>query len=105
MNYTSITSTVLSTITAYGQPIKVVSTTGASISTYGIWGEMKQEEVDEGAMGNITVNTNILYIPHIKVAPVVGGTVIVNKITYSINKVTSYQPTDSAIAYELEVKG
>lgn len=103
MDYSSISTTVLNTIRQYGQPIKVVAISGSKTSTYGVWGGGTQEEVANELTGNITINTRILYIPYISKPPEVGGSVIVNRTTYAINKVDTYQPTDKAVGFKLEV--
>lgn len=103
MNYEPISLQVLQTIKEYGQSIKVINIAGVSISTYGVWGKIEQEEYDEEGIGNITVNTQDIYIPYIKTSPEVGGTIVANKITYRIKKVTPYQPTTKAVGFKIQV--
>ena len=103
MDYSSIAADVLKTIKQLGQPVKIVSSTGSSTSTFGVWSESTRGELSDNITGNVTVTTQQLYIPYIKNTPTVGGTVIVNKQIYAISKVTVYQPTNQALGFKLEV--
>ena len=102
--YDNITNKVRDIIKKYGQPIKVTNISGSTTSTYGVWGKVVEEEVNENMIGNITSVTREIYLPYIKNEPQVGGFITVNKITYSIISVTKYQPTDKSIGYKIEVK-
>ena len=103
MNYDPIAAVVTQTIKQYGQSIKVIKLSGKSTNTYGVWGKIIQKETNDQMMGNITKKTQIMYIPSIRIIPEVGDTAIANGVTYSINGVQAYQPTNNAVGYKLEL--
>jgi pyrrolidone-carboxylate peptidase len=98
-----ITNQVQKNIQKYGQPVKVVNTAGVSISTHGVFGKIEHTDLNNAETGHITIQTYVLYVAYIKNQPEVGGTVIINKVEYGINKVEIYQPNNTAIAYKLEL--
>lgn len=94
----SISQQIAKTIQMLGMKVKY-----NNINTYGVWGEKIESYLDTGTGTQQVIEKSIIYIPLIKVAPIVGDTLIVNKIIYSVDSVQSYMQKGTSIGFKLEV--
>ena len=103
MDYSSIANQIKSVISDIGRTVRIKHSNGGTSTTKGVWGVIKEGELDDKAAAMLTIQNRFLYIPAIKKIPEAGDVLIMDNIEYGINSVDVYMPTNIPLGYKLGV--
>lgn len=102
INYGLIQSEVTSVMKNIGYPMTYTDTNGTTVKVYGIRTALEVSEAETINIGiYVSKSVGTFYCQSHKTPPAIGGSLTYNKVTYIIDEVEEYKPTNVCLAYKI----